>query len=162
MALGDRISASPETDQHTIHAQRATGFPPLDQVIECGIYAVASRRRATPLSDPMRDVGSQHAQRAAPNRRANSFDPEVASAFGRVVRRERLDQRIAQDALALTATIDRSYFGKLERGERQPSLAVLLKIAKALGLPGSALLEEVEAELLASKAAPQEEKVPAT
>ena len=87
-----------------------------------------------------------------PQKRANSFDPEVASAFGRVVRRERLNQQVAQDRIALEAAVDRSYFGKLERGERQPSLAVLLKIACALGISGSTLLAKIEVELGGSHA----------
>ena len=46
------------------------------------------------------------------------------------------------------ANIDRSYFGKLERGERQPSLAVILRIAQGLTISASALLSKVERLLL--------------
>jgi transcriptional regulator with XRE-family HTH domain len=53
----------------------------------------------------------------------------VAKAFGRVVRKEREGQGIAQDAFALLANVDRSYYGKLERGERQLSLGLLLRIS---------------------------------
>ena len=42
------------------------------------------------------------------------------------------------------ANVDRSYYGKLERGERQPSLGLLLRIARALGVPGGSLVEETE------------------
>jgi transcriptional regulator with XRE-family HTH domain len=94
---------------------------------------------------PQADTGP--VQNLRPQRRAGSFDPHVASIFGRIVRRERLRLRLAQDRFALEATIDRSYFGKLERGERQPSLAVLLKIANALGISGAELLAAVEAEI---------------
>jgi transcriptional regulator with XRE-family HTH domain len=41
----------------------------------------------------------------------------VAKAFGAVVRAEREQRGIAQDAFALLAHVDRSYYGKLERGE---------------------------------------------
>lgn len=95
----------------------------------------------------MPETGADPPRTLRPRRRANSFDPEVASAFGRVIKRERLHRRIAQDGFALQAAVDRSYFGKLERGERQPSLAVLLRVAGALGISGSLLLAEVEAEL---------------
>jgi transcriptional regulator with XRE-family HTH domain len=64
------------------------------------------------------------------------------------VRTEREKQSIAQDQFALIAHVDRSYYGKLERGERQPSLALMLRIAKALGTPASELLAKVETELL--------------
>ncbi len=49
------------------------------------------------------------------------------------------------------ANVDRSYYGKLERGERQPSLALMLRIAGGLGLPASEILVRVE-RVLAGKA----------
>lgn len=79
--------------------------------------------------------------------RTTSFDPTIAKAFGRVVRATRLSRQVAQDAFAHAASIDRSYYGKLERGERQPSLALLLRIARTLGVSGSELIAAVEAEL---------------
>lgn len=54
-------------------------------------------------------------------------------------------QGLAQDQFALQANVDRSYYGKLERGERQPSLGLLLRIAKGLRVPGSSLVEMTEA-----------------
>lgn len=82
-----------------------------------------------------------------PQRRATSFEPEVARAFGAVVRRRREERQIAQDAFALAAGIDRSYYGKLERGERQPSLGILLRIASALDESGASILAAVEDHL---------------
>lgn len=54
---------------------------------------------------------------------------------------------MAQDQFALSANVDRSYYGKLERGERQPSLALLLRIAAALGVTGGELVGLVEAQV---------------
>lgn len=54
---------------------------------------------------------------------------------------------MAQDQLALSANIDRSYYGKLERGERQPSLGLLLRAARALGVSGATLVQETEKRL---------------
>ncbi|MEJ5896624.1 helix-turn-helix transcriptional regulator [Aquabacterium sp. G14] len=87
----------------------------------------------------------------SPVRRATSFEPLAAAAFGEVIRAERLRQAIAQDQFALMANVDRSYYGKLERGERQPSLALMLRIAGGLGLPASEILARVE-RLLTTKA----------
>ena len=53
-------------------------------------------------------------------------------------------QGLAQDQFALQANVDRSYYGKLERGERQPSLGLLLRIAKSLGVPGASLVSLTE------------------
>lgn len=69
-----------------------------------------------------------------------------------VVRQTRVNLGIAQDQMALLAGVDRSYFGKLERGERQPSLSILLRIARALGMPGSELVELAEAAIRKPKA----------
>jgi transcriptional regulator with XRE-family HTH domain len=71
----------------------------------------------------------------------------VAKAFGRVVRKEREGQGIAQDAFALLANVDRSYYGKLERGERQLSLGLLLRISSGLGATGAEIVNRVEREL---------------
>lgn len=86
-----------------------------------------------------------------PSSRATSFDPSAAKAFGRAVRELREGQQIAQDAFALVAGVDRSYFGKLERGERQPTFGLMLRIAGALGLPAAVLVELAEEELARSR-----------
>lgn len=91
------------------------------------------------------------AKKRTPAKRATSFEPDVARAFGAVVRSERERQSIAQDQFALIAEVDRSYYGKLERGERQPSLALLLRIARGLDCRGSDLLKKVERALAQSK-----------
>lgn len=80
-------------------------------------------------------------------KRATSFEPRVARAFGEVVRALREERGVAQDKFALMADVDRSYYGKLERGERQPSLALLLRIAGALGIAGGELVSLVDAQL---------------
>jgi XRE family transcriptional regulator, regulator of sulfur utilization len=63
----------------------------------------------------------------------------------------REERGIAQDAFALAAGVDRSYYGKLERGQRQPSLGILLRVSTALGVSGSLMLEAVEKQLRSAK-----------
>ena len=84
-------------------------------------------------------------------KRATSFEPEAAAAFGAVVRAERVKLGIAQDQFALIANVDRSYFGKLERGERQPSLALIIRIASGLGIAAGELVAKVEHALATPK-----------
>ena len=79
--------------------------------------------------------------------RATSFEAPVAKAFGEVVRALRARTGLAQDRFALVVEVDRSYFGKLERGERQPSLALLLRVARGLGVKGSELVELTESAI---------------
>ena len=60
---------------------------------------------------------------------------------GKNVRRLRLQKGMTQEQLAFEAEIDLTYVGGIERGRRNPSLMVLVRIAKALGVPLPKLLE---------------------
>ena len=80
-------------------------------------------------------------------RRSLSFDPIAAVAFGTAVRALRVAKEVAQDEFAIMANIDRSYYGKLERGERQPSLGIILRIATALGVSAAELVAATERAL---------------
>lgn len=75
---------------------------------------------------------------------STSFDPATAAAFGRVVRQARLEAGISQESLAYMAGVERSYFGRIERGQNQPTLHVILKVAAALGYEAGALVTLVE------------------
>lgn len=70
---------------------------------------------------------------------------KVASAFGRALRAERETLGVSQEELALRAGVDRTFVSRVERGERQPALATVLLLAKALQTRASALVEETEA-----------------
>lgn len=50
------------------------------------------------------------------------------------VRRFRKEKRMSQERLAHAAEIDLRYLGGIERGEHNPSVAVLGRIADALGV----------------------------
>lgn len=78
---------------------------------------------------------------------ATTSDPVVAQAFGSVVRSVRTTQGVAQEALANLARIERSHMGKIERGEHMPTLVLVFKIAKALGLSAGELMYFTEALL---------------
>jgi len=96
-------------------------------------------------------VKSQAAKKSVPSTRSTSFDPDVAIAFGAVFKALRLKTEHAQDTFSLIAGVDRSYYGKLERGERQPTVALLLRIAKALGVSGAEVMADAE-KLIAKNA----------
>ena len=62
--------------------------------------------------------------------------------LGTVLRRLRKAKDLTQMALAKKAKVGRTYLVKLERGAKQnPSLAILKRLAKALGVPVTELLE---------------------
>lgn len=77
--------------------------------------------------------------------RSKHTDPK--SAFGRAVRRLRQSKGLSQEALAELAGIHRSYMGDVERGTRNIALVNMTQIAKALGVPLSRLIAEMEKEL---------------
>lgn len=63
-------------------------------------------------------------------------------AFGRMVRLYRRRAGYSQEALANKANIHRTYIGGIERGERNPTLTMVHRLADALSVPPSQLLED--------------------
>jgi transcriptional regulator with XRE-family HTH domain len=62
--------------------------------------------------------------------------------LGRNIRRVRQQRGLTQEELAFEAEIDLTYIGGIERGRRNPSLLVMARIADALSVPLSKLLNE--------------------
>ena len=60
--------------------------------------------------------------------------------LGEAVRAARKGRGLSQEALADAAGIDRSHMGKIERGERNVTLLIIARIAKAVGHKPSDLL----------------------
>jgi transcriptional regulator with XRE-family HTH domain len=66
----------------------------------------------------------------------------MSARFGTVIRARRKAKGLSQVALAAKAKIARPYLIRLETGQqRNPSLAVLKRLAKGLGVPVTKLLE---------------------
>ncbi len=57
---------------------------------------------------------------------------EAHAALGRAIRERRRERGVSQEELAHRAGVHRTYLGGIERGERNPSYANLLRIAAAL------------------------------
>lgn len=70
--------------------------------------------------------------------------PKQLKAFGQAVRVNRLQLRMSQEDLAHACSLDRTYIGSVERGERNISLANIIRLAKALHITPAALLEGIE------------------
>jgi len=60
--------------------------------------------------------------------------------FGRRVRQLRKEKGVSQEAFAHQIKIDRSYYGSIERGERNVSLENICLIAEGLGVAPAELL----------------------
>jgi transcriptional regulator with XRE-family HTH domain len=65
-------------------------------------------------------------------------------AIGKVIRNARISKGITQERLAFIAEVDRSYLGRVERGDNNVALLTLLKIAQALDLSMAELLNTAE------------------
>jgi len=56
----------------------------------------------------------------------------VYKKLGKKINLLRRDKKVTQEELALEAGLNRAYVGYIERGERQPSIETVYKIAKVL------------------------------
>jgi len=66
---------------------------------------------------------------------------EELKEFGRRLRELRLQRGYSQEKLAEIASLHRNYIGMIERGERNVTLLNIKKLARALGIEVSELLE---------------------
>jgi transcriptional regulator with XRE-family HTH domain len=66
---------------------------------------------------------------------------DVVQLLGRNVRRYRKLKGMTQEQLALEACMERSYVSDLERGERNPSVRALGRLAAALAVDPMLLLD---------------------
>jgi transcriptional regulator with XRE-family HTH domain len=67
------------------------------------------------------------------------FATMTGPTVGEVVRRYRRLRRLTQQELGEAIGSDKSYIGKLETSDQEPSLELLRRLAKALGVPASIL-----------------------
>lgn len=82
---------------------------------------------------------------AVPGRKS---DPQVSRAFGRVLKTARTDAEMSRLALALAVGLQRADdIGRLERGDREPTLSTFLALARALRIGSAALLSATEEKL---------------
>jgi transcriptional regulator with XRE-family HTH domain len=65
-------------------------------------------------------------------------------AYGKALRELRAERGVSQERLAHIADLDRTYVSGIERGERNPSLANILRIADALEVKVSELAARAE------------------
>jgi transcriptional regulator with XRE-family HTH domain len=67
---------------------------------------------------------------------------EIRKRLGRNIRRLREKKELSQEQFAFEAGIHRTYVSDLERGARNPTILVVEKVAKALGVTASELLAD--------------------
>lgn len=70
-------------------------------------------------------------------------DPALI-ALGKAIRATRVSCGISQEQLALRAEVDRSYVGRVERGDNNVAVLTLLRLAGALDVPVWQLLRKAK------------------
>lgn len=78
-----------------------------------------------------------------PNLSRNRQDPALV-ALGAAIRRVRLSKDISQEKLALLAEVDRSYVGRVERGDNNVAILTLSKLALAMDITLAKLMQEAK------------------
>ena len=62
------------------------------------------------------------------------FMSELTIQFGQLVRKYRKERNMSQEQLALFRNMDRSYLGRIERGEVNPTLEKIYELAHGLNI----------------------------
>lgn len=68
-------------------------------------------------------------------------------AFGRVLRRLRLEANKSQEVLGFDAGLDRTYISLIELGQSSPSLDTIMALCAALDISFSGIAVFIEAEM---------------
>ena len=72
---------------------------------------------------------------------------KIDSSFGTVLRKKRLTKKLTQEALSIESSLSRAYISELEMGHKDPSLFTIFKLATALKIKPSTMIDEVERQI---------------
>ena len=70
---------------------------------------------------------------------------KIDATFGHALKKTRLLKKYIQEELSIQAGLSRAYISELEMGHKDPSLFTIFKLARAMKIKISNLLEGVEA-----------------
>lgn len=72
------------------------------------------------------------------------MNTKIEKIFGDILRELRVKKEFTQSELADRSSLDRTFISMLERGERQPSISTLFKLASALQISVVSMIQELE------------------
>jgi transcriptional regulator with XRE-family HTH domain len=72
---------------------------------------------------------------------------KIDNIFGTVLRKKRLCKKFTQEALSIESGLSRAYISELEMGHKDPSLYTIFKLASALKIKPSTIIDEVERQI---------------
>lgn len=64
--------------------------------------------------------------------------------FGVILKELRTEKGLSQESLAYDSDLDRTFISLIERGERQPTISTLFKLAKSLNISPSDIIKKLE------------------
>lgn len=73
-------------------------------------------------------------------------NPSIKFRFGKAIRRRRRELDLSQEELADRAQLNRAYLATIERGDKNPTLETIEKLAKALDISIAELFAQYEIE----------------
>ena len=72
---------------------------------------------------------------------------KIDNTFGAVLRKKRLFKKFTQEVLSIESGLSRAYISELEMGHKDPSLYTIFKLASALKIKPSSIVDEVEHQI---------------
>ena len=91
-------------------------------------------------------TGRAFRRKFSPSSLGEDMPLEISVAFGRVLRRLRLERGLSQETVGELANLQRKYISLLERADYQPKLETIFRLAAALECTPSHLIAMVEEE----------------
>ncbi len=67
--------------------------------------------------------------------------------FGRILRELRTQRGLSQEKLGFESNYHRTYISQLERGQKNPSLKAIFRLAGALGVRPSEMIRRIESRV---------------
>ena len=80
---------------------------------------------------------------------------DIKQRFGKAVRRRRRELDLSQEELAERAELHRTYLSDIERGEGNPSLEIIEKLANALDISVASLFSDYKIDQKKGEAIPE-------
>ncbi len=67
--------------------------------------------------------------------------------FGQILRELRTERGLSQEELGFESDYHRTYISQLERGQKNPSLKAIFRLAEALGIRPSEMIRRIESRV---------------
>ena len=104
---------------------------------------VSASTQAFAGCSPRVKPGAGRSSGRTPSGGQRSREPDIAAVFGSRVRKVRTARKLTKEALAEAAGLHPSLVSNIERGNRVPTVATLLRLAEGLSVPPSALVDDL-------------------